>query len=97
MGSAKNQYENEQVAAEIAMGLLIEVGAVSECPIHEGTYIDQDLGIEEALDLGRELLATGDPRVAEFEDEADLESALNTARGNAGDECGSCGKNARKG
>ncbi len=93
MGGAKREMERLEEGKAVACGLLVDAGAIEECEVHEGTFIDQmdDDAVERARQAGLKLIADG-----EFDgDASDLDRAIDAAMSDAGSECYSCEKNFR--
>lgn len=92
MGRAKNEQMRNDDKVQIAIGLCIEFGALEECPIHEGEYIDT----MEYMDHGEltEKLSEHDPDAeGNFDSYEDMKDCITSAMHSAGDECGYCANN----
>jgi hypothetical protein len=75
----------------IAMRLLVEAGAVTECDDHDGVFIDSldEEAVKEATRIGSNMVEQGKVNAthAEFQD------AIKNAIESAGLECYACAKN----
>ncbi|TPL79100.1 hypothetical protein FJ941_20920 [Mesorhizobium sp. B2-3-13] len=92
MGQAKKEMMRLQDLESQAMGPLLKAGAVEECPVHDGIYIDQfdDDAMKKAYAIGTNMVKNGEVDGTREE----FMKAIQSAMGNAGDECGICAKNA---
>jgi hypothetical protein len=91
MSGVKREMERLDHLERQAMGLLLETGAVGECPVHSDIYIDQfdDDAVDEARKKGAEMVKGGEVDGTKEEFMKAIENAVT----NTGDECGLCAKN----
>jgi hypothetical protein len=92
MGRAKAQQMEHQEDVQRAINLCIEVGAISECQLHEGTYIDSGEYFE-AEELADRIINEVEIPLAGFKSKEYLVECVEEAIAMAGEECGSCAKN----
>ena len=96
MGSSTRQIAHDEALRDVAMTLLIEVGAVTECEQDPGIFINQNRGTEGARTLGLKLIKIKDSRVSAFKNRQDLSTAVDMAFEDAVDKCPLCAKRAAK-
>jgi hypothetical protein len=90
VGYAKEQMQREHENIQLMSELLVPLGYVSECPIHDGIFIDQMAG-GEPKEIALEL---DEADRAQFGTIEDVVSAIEGAIGNAAmDGCPICDKN----
>jgi hypothetical protein len=90
MGLAKRELEEQEALREIATGILMETGAVEQCPIHDDVILDQ--GDDEAIRHAY-ALATARIKAGQIDaDRADLMAAIKGVVEDSADECYSCAK-----
>jgi len=73
-----------------ALRPLLKAGAIAECPVHSGIYIDQmdDEALAEANKLAKKMVKRGEVDGTEEE----FMKAIKNGVLNSGDECGLCAK-----
>ena len=91
MSGMKNEMERLEDMDRQAVDTLLKRGAITECPFHEGIYIDQMDGdaVAEAQKLGSQMVKRG--KVDGTADE--FKTAIDNAVANTGEKCGMCAKN----
>lgn len=94
MGSSARQMEHNEALKEVGMMLLLEVGAVKECEVDPGIYIDQHRGTNGARDLGLKLVKLKDSRVSAFKNRQEMSDAVDAAFEEVVEKCGLCAKRA---
>lgn len=99
MGGAKRAEMERHESVDAAISMCIEHGAIEQCDMHEGGYIDSmefDGDLEGATAL-TEALLKGDPsRIAVFKNKKDMVECVLEALHSAGVECGACAANAER-
>jgi hypothetical protein len=91
MGRAKAEMMRLEELEAVAMGVLLQANAVTECPVHDGIYLSND-----DPDAERRAYAIGTNKVKNGEVDAKREEfveAIKSATENAGYECPICAKN----
>jgi hypothetical protein len=90
MGQAKKEMMRLEELEGAAMGVLAKTGAVKQCEIHDGIFIDQydSDAMRQAYAVGTNMVKAGevDATREEFMD------AIKSASENAADECYICAK-----
>lgn len=92
MGSVKNSQMDHDRKVQVAIGLCISLGAIEECEIHEGEYIDT-LEYMDYAELSKEIIQQNAAAANEFEDMEDMNRCVEEAMHSSGEECGYCAKN----
>lgn len=91
MSRSKDLLEKENALFKLAQDILKEIGAISECPYHAGTYIDNYMDksemYEEATSLYKKNYTPSQDEIKKFQ------SILQDVINNSSDECYSCKKN----
>ena len=91
MGHAKNEQIELDGKIHQAIGLCIEVGAITECDIHEGTYISS-LEFSDPEELTARILEENPDSLGLFKNQNEMTECVREAMDLAGLECGSCAK-----
>ena len=92
MGRAKDaQMENES-KFQSALGLCLEIGAVEECEVHEGEYIDT-MEYLDPDELTAKIIGENPDALNLFKDQAEMVECIRDAMASAGEECGYCARN----
>ena len=88
MGEAKKAMEQSYRLEQQAMAVLLRVGAVSECPVHDGIFIDEgdSQALEEAYAVAARKVQSGNTKATLAEYTAAIDEALATA----GEHCPIC-------
>lgn len=92
MGRAKNEQMKHEEQVQYAIGLCLEIGALEECDIHEGEYMDST----EYLDydeLTTKVLEESPDALEDFSSREEMTECIEEAMNSAGEECGYCAKN----
>lgn len=89
MGYAKEMMMREQDNERAMADLLVPLGYLSKCPIHDDIYIDEMAG-SDADEIADEI---DEADREQFGTRAELKNAIKGALGNAGDGCPICDKN----
>jgi hypothetical protein len=91
MGQAKKDMMRRDDMENIAMGVLVKAGAVKECDLHEGIYLDNEDpdAVNKAYAIGTNLWKSGE---IDGDREEFMESIKNAYETNAGWECGMCAR-----
>jgi hypothetical protein len=91
MGQAKSEMMRLENLEGRAMSILVEAGAVSECEVHDGAFINQEdpSAIKRAYAIGTNAVKAG--MIDGTRDE--FMGAIKSALENAGDECPYCARN----
>jgi len=92
MSGAKSRQVHEDIKFEHAIYLCLEIGAMSECGVHDGIYVDsmEYMNYEKLTTL----ILEQDPEAIEsFDDREELVASVRQAMHNAGEDCGICSKN----
>lgn len=79
-----------QAMRDAAIDLLLESGAIQECEMDAGIYVDQHRGTGGARDLGLKLIKVNDRRVSIFKNRQDLSTAIDAAFEEAEERCPLC-------
>ncbi|QQX86569.1 hypothetical protein JJQ59_27740 [Cupriavidus necator] len=92
MGQAKNEQIRAEEKVLQAISLCVEVGAISECEIHEGEYSDT-LEFLDPEELVQEILKHKPESIQLFDNRADMLECVTDAMASTGEECGFCANN----
>lgn len=92
MGQAKRGQMQHEENVNHARALCIEAGAIEECEIHDGVYIDT-MAFTDVDDLTKHILEYNPDALENFDDKADLKECVTDAMATAGEECGLCANN----
>lgn len=97
MGIAKRTLEDQHTRYEEALQLLLEVGALKECEIHIGTYMDGSGDRVAAYKLANSRITAGAVEVPSGGSRKDVTDLIDAVyNDNSGlSHCPSCEKNAR--
>jgi hypothetical protein len=81
MGLAKKEAERLYWLERQAMAILLKTGAVSECDVHDGVFIDNEDpdAVEEAYALAARKVQSGETKATLAEYRAAIDEALATA------------------
>lgn len=60
MGYGKRGMERDQELYNLGLDLCVEVGALKQCDVHEGTYYDGDEEVTEAYKLANKRITDGE-------------------------------------
>lgn len=91
MGQAKREMEREEEKQGIALSILLKTKALKECRAHPGTYLDQELGLDEAFKHVAFHYKRGEYQI--FDDQRDATDSITSAfESFAADECYTCEK-----
>ncbi len=92
MGRAKAEQMEHEEKIQHAIGLCIEIGAIEECAVHDGTYIDS-MEYSDPDELTTRILEENPDALGFFKDQNEMVECVSDAIDCAGEECGSCAKN----
>ncbi|MEQ1667424.1 MAG: hypothetical protein ABL868_03120 [Sulfuriferula sp.] len=92
MGRAKNEQMEHDDCIQHALGLCIEIGAIEECDVHEGTYIDS-MEYSDPEELTAKIIEENPDILGHFKNQNEMTDCVRDAMALAGEECGSCAKN----
>ncbi len=92
MGFAKNEQIEHDGKIHTAIGLCAEFGAIEECELHEGEYIDS-LEYLDPDELTAKILEENPDALQYFANRAEMAECVKEAMASAGEECGYCAKN----
>lgn len=92
MGQAKNEQMEHEEKVQWAIQLCAEFGAIEECDVHSGTYIDS-MAYGDPVELTAEILKENPNALGHFENKNEMVDCVRDAMDLAGDECDSCAKN----
>jgi hypothetical protein len=92
MGRAKQDSIEFDEKIQAAIRLSISAGAIEECAVHDGTYIDT-MAFSDPKELAAEILAGQPDAIEKFESQEEFEKCLQEALNSAGEVCPSCEKN----
>lgn len=92
MGHAKNEQMEHEEKIQRAIGLCAEFGAIEECDVHEGTYIDS-MEYSDPEELTARILEDNPDALGHFENQNEMVECVRNAIAFAGKECGSCANN----
>ena len=92
MGRAKDHQMHQEGKFRHALSLCLEEGAIAECPVHDGEYIDS-MEFLEPEELAAKILDANPAAIDSFEDRADMVECVREAMASAGEECGYCAIN----
>jgi len=92
MGQAKKEMTRIEELEAIALSILERTGAVTECPDHEGVYLDNndEDGREQAFAIGTNMAGRREIDASQQE----IRDAIKRAIVESAIECGYCEKNA---
>ena len=92
MGRAKDHQMKQDSKTRQALSLCLAEGAVSECPVHDGEYIDS-MEFLDPDELTTKILETTPEALESFDDRAEMVECVKEAMATAGEECGYCANN----
>lgn len=92
MGQAKDQFLNLQDKMHQAFSLCLEQGAITECPVHEGEYIDS-MDFLDPDELTDQILSSNPNAINAFTDRKEMVELVQEVLNSAGEECGYCANN----
>lgn len=91
MGRAKDEMMRHEELVGTAVHQCINIGAIQECPVHAGTYLDS-LEYADPSELAQAILKDDPSTAGEYQNHAEMVSCLQDALDSAGEECSSCAK-----
>ena len=91
MGGAKKEQMEHEEKTQLAIGLCIKVGAIEECEVHPGAYIDS-MAFADPDELTALILAKNPEAIEHFNGQNEMTDCVHDALALAGDECGYCVK-----
>lgn len=94
MGQVKKDWEEHEGKVEHARMFCLKVGAIEECPLHEGEYMDT-LEYMEYEELTDEILSNYPEAIEDFASREDMVECITAAMTTTGEECGWCASNAK--
>ena len=98
MSMVKRRIEAQDTLRDLSLGVLKEVGLLTECNVHAGTYYDGEQGdLEDAYKLANSKVTRGDIELPDGMSRRNFTDAIkDTYEDNAGiSYCSSCEKNMR--
>jgi hypothetical protein len=92
MGVLKHHLMEEEEKRAVATRIALEAGAIEECMLHPGTYIDRgDPGaVEIAYKIANSHFAKEDTLISIFENRREMTDLIKSVIDESGDECYSC-------
>lgn len=91
MGITKRTMEEQEDMFNQAQDILLKIGAISECPYHPGTYIDNYMDNNETYAKATYLYKKD--HAPDKNDIKNFQEAVKNVIDNCSDECFSCKKN----
>jgi hypothetical protein len=91
MGRAKQDQIEYDGKVQEAIGLCIKIGAIEECDLHPGEYIDtlEYLDMDELTD---KIVESDLDAIEKFDSRDEMSDCIRGAMASAGEECGYCAK-----
>lgn len=93
MGMTKRFLEDEAAKEHITLNMLIEIGALEPCPVHEDTILDRSGSIDSSIEEIEDAIKANETNIPEGMTGPELREYLQRAyANNCADECYSCHK-----
>lgn len=92
MGRAKQDQLEHGEKIQHAISLCIDIGAIDECEVHDGEYIDT-MEYLDPDELTNKIIEENPEALEFFDDREDMGECIRDAMASAGEECGYCAKN----